>query len=218
MTALNPEVVPSAGRPVEVDDAVTETLDLRARFREAQAQLAVAQADLEAAEAADVEAAAKAIRAGESPPAASASIRKCRDKLATAQRHASVLDLAVQTAQADLDRVTRASSTAWLDALDEAKQAAVERGLRAIAELEAACAEANAAASAASWVRGGIAGQFAPTVVGSLAAFAAPTSARASANGQAFDATQITTWARELLVPPPQRGFGRITVDASDAA
>jgi hypothetical protein len=58
-------------------------------------------------------------------------------------------------------------------------------------------------------------------VIGSLVAFAAPTSAGSSPNGQAFNSGQIIGWARELLDPPPpqaRRGFGVVADAATDAA
>jgi hypothetical protein len=115
---LNPENVPAAARPPAVASALDEALELRTRFRDAQAEVALAQSELEAQEQADVEAAAKAIRKGESPGAASTAIKKTRDRRAVAERNASALNLAAEAASIHTVETIRANNAEWLVALD----------------------------------------------------------------------------------------------------
>jgi hypothetical protein len=202
-TFLNVDIVPAAARPKPITTALDEALALRDRFRDAQAQVARAQSELEAQEQADVETAAKAIRAGQSPGAASTAIKRCHDKLAAAQRNASALNLAAETAAMDTVETIRKGADGWFAALDTELEKARKRGLEAVAQLEQAAAEIGAAAGARYWISSAITdNRFDRPLKASRLGSIAPSSAKLTTNSAPLGITEITTFARELFAEP----------------
>ena len=96
------DVTPELCRPPEVERVFAEAAGLRTKLREANEALAALQAELEDAEARDVEAAAAKIRQGSSPGAISTAIAKTRGAIELQKRQTSALTLASDAAHADL--------------------------------------------------------------------------------------------------------------------
>lgn len=200
---FNAEHVPLVARPKPVGKAVDEALELRDRFRDAQAAAARAQDALEKQEQADVEAAAKAIRSGAPAPAVSTTIKKRRDELEKEQRSANVLRLASETAAMDATEVIRSTSGEWQAALETELEQARDRARDALASFEAALSDARAAAAASLWITNATEdGRFdRPPRPAMLGAYA-PGSRRLTANQEPLDATTLLGLARELVEGP----------------
>jgi hypothetical protein len=200
---FNAEHVPAAARPPAVAKVVAETLELRDRFRDAQAAVARAQDALEKQEQADVEAAAKAIRSGAPAPAVSTTIKKGRDELEKEQRSANILRLASETAAMDATEVIRSTSGDWQAALETEIEQARHRAVEALDAFEAALSDARAAAAASLWITNATEdGRFdrppRPAVLGAFA----PGSRRLTANQEPIDATTLLGLALELVEGP----------------
>jgi hypothetical protein len=199
-----PELVPAPARPLDVDGAVDEARDLAARAREARTELERLEAELERAQAADVEAAARKIRDGSAPGSPPPAIAKARSQVELAARNAAALDLAVEAARADLTAALAEAADTWLHALDDLADEARARGLDALDALTAAAAELGQAASAGAWIRSGQADdrwdRRPPAMtIGTIA----PTSRARTANGEPLRVDELLGFARELLEPPP---------------
>jgi hypothetical protein len=218
-SAISTRAIPDAARPAAVTKVLTEALDLRRRIREAQEELAAAQAELERLEQEDVAAAAERIRAGSGPGAIPAAISKAKEKVELAKRTGSALGIASEAAQADLAAAITVNGETWLAALDRETDKARERGRKALAALEVAVQEVGAAASAASWLRGGLSdGRFDRRPPVATASRVAPSSARRTANSEALRVDEVLSYARELIDPPePPARVPMRTADASAA-
>jgi hypothetical protein len=218
---LNPETVPTLARPTEVETAVAETVALGVRSREARDQLTAAQHDREVAEAADVEAAARAIRSGQSAPSISTAVAKTRQKVDSAQRTASALSLAADAAAMDATETIRAHAETWAAALDVEQERAKERALVALSELGQALGDLNAAASARGWLTNALDdGRFDRPVRKAFVGTVAPGSARRTANQEALRVDELLAFVGELIEPPlpPQPVILGGPVETVDAA
>jgi hypothetical protein len=196
------DVVPSARRPDTVNAALADLDNLSARLTTATAAVEAAESALRDAERHDRENAARALREGKATIAAEpAGVTKARQRVAGAKRELDILRLAHTASEADLEQALDAASAAWTSDLDDEEQVARRHARELLAEHEQTCAAANAAASARLWLGDGHSLDRPPRRVagGSIA----PSSSRAAANGNAFDAATIWTWVAELVDPPP---------------
>jgi hypothetical protein len=218
------DVIPQAVRPAEIDAAVSEAVELRARLAQANEDLAALQADLDRLEADDVASVAQRIREGGAPPTTvPTTIEKQRRAVEVARRNTLALRAASESAQADALVTLREHAEPWIAQLGEERQRTIEEGLKALDQFARSCAEVGQLASAANWLRSGSeSGVFPDTVVRVVDASFAPTSSRASANSSPFQTAQLVAWCHELLVPPPppNRALGAFTPAAErvDAA
>jgi hypothetical protein len=218
-TFVNVDVVPQTGRPDPVTTALTEAIELRDRHRDANEMLAAAQTALEQAQQADVDATAEKIRAGTQPGAIPASVQKAKQAVELALRNALAIGVASDAAQTDLATAMIASADSWLEELDGETARARQRAHDALAALEAALHEITATASASLWVRSALDdGRWDRPQRQAIDARIARSSARASANREAFTAEQIIAWAHELLEPPTSTPVSIVVPDTITAA
>ena len=215
---VNLDVIPALGRPAEVEQAITEATALRDRARQAQEQSAAKQRALEDAERADVEAAAERARAGAALGAPPRGVGKARGELEQAKRDAAALSLAAHRSAVDLTESMKAAADEWQTRLEAESEQARERARDAIAALEAATRELGAAASAADWLRSGVAdGRFDRQPGAMRIGSVAPSSAKRTANGEPLRVEELLAYARELLdpLPAPKRAVVHVPTAAA---
>jgi hypothetical protein len=197
------DTIPDLGRPDAVVAVLNEALELRGRLRQARDELVAATAELERQEAADVEAAAKAIRSGEAPGNLSAKVTKQRHAVEVAQRNAAALELASEAAEADLASTMLASADTWAEELHRDREQARERAVAALEHFEAAALEVSRAAGAEAWLRSATTDQrFDRPVPAMLVGTVAPSSRRVTANSEPLHVDALIGWLREALEPP----------------
>jgi hypothetical protein len=217
--ALNVDAVPTLGRPAEVDQALSEASELRARGRAAQEELAAAQALLEQAQRDDVNRAAELARKGSPLGDVPAAVEKARHQVELAQRAGAALTLATDAAVVDAEQVIRDNADGWLATVDDLREQARQRGLAAVAELEQAARDVSDTAGAARWLRDGLTqAHFDPHVVASMTGLVARSSARATANNQPIELGQLVAYCRELFEPPETAAKPRIHMPARSAS
>jgi hypothetical protein len=197
------DVVPEVGRSDPVTQALAEAVELRDRHRQASEELARAQAELEQAQKADVDATAAKIRAGTQPGAISANVTKAKQAVELAKRNEDAIAVASEAAHSDLALAMQESSSAWIASLDDEATRARQRASDSLAAYEAALDELGSAACAGLWVRGAVAdGRWDRPQRQALDGRVARSSGRVSVNAEPFGAKQIVAWAHELVEPP----------------
>ncbi len=200
--ALN--LVPALAQPAESRLRLAEAVELQTRNRQAREAVAAAQEQTDEAEKADVHAAAAPARAGEALGTTTpVAVKKSREQLEMAKRKASAIALALEGAESDLVTSVRQASDDWLSALATAQEEARRSADAALDRFQQSLDDLTKAASASLWLRGALDdGRFdRPTRQATVGTFA-PSSERHSANGQAFGASDVIAWARELVEPP----------------
>jgi hypothetical protein len=204
---LNVDVIPEVGRPGAISELLGEALALRDRLRQAQEELAAAQADLEAQERRDVEATAARIRSGADPGTPPPAIQKARHVVELATRTAAALTLANEAAQTDVVAALAEHADTWGATLDAEQQRARERAREAFAALQASLDEIRTAASGAAWVRSGASdSRWDRPQRRMLVGTAAPSSARRTMNSQPLGADELFAYLHELIEPMPTPG------------
>jgi hypothetical protein len=193
------DVIPTLGRPAEVERAIDEARELRDRHRLAQEEQAQAQQALEQAHETDVAAAAERVRKGSAVGALPPAIEKAKHVVALAERNALAIGLAARAAREDVGTTIAEHADDWLKALDAGDESARQRARDALVALEAALGEVSSISSARLWLDGG---SFDRPPQGTIVAADAPSSRKRTANSQAVSRDEILSWARELIDPP----------------
>ena len=215
------DLVPALVRPEQVGKALAEASELRDRARQAQEQVAAAQAALDEAEKQDVEAAAQRARSGQPLGTTPAGVTKARSALEAAKRTSAALTLALEGAEGDLVAALTVNGSAWVEGLDDESGRARQRAATALTEFQAALADLAKAAAAALWVRGALGdGRWDRPLRQASAGTVAPSGAKVSANGEPFAASDLIAWAQELITPPAPPPSRHLThaKSAADAA
>ena len=195
--------IPTLARPSEVERAIADARALRDRAREAAEQVAAAQQAVDAAEREDVEAAAARARAGEPLGAQGRAVDKARDKLLLAQRDLNAVRLAQGQTEDDIAAAIVDRADAWAVELAAEIVRAREAGRASIAALEDATRRLAAGASAENWVAASVSdGRFDRPTRGVVAASAAPSSRRITANGDPLTSSELLAFVSELVDPP----------------
>ena len=91
---VNVDVVPTAVRPAQIEEAIAAAMQMRERARQADEALAAAQRTVEEREREDVEAAAAKARAGQPLGSPNRALVKARDDIMSAQRTSNAFRLA----------------------------------------------------------------------------------------------------------------------------
>jgi hypothetical protein len=212
--------IPSLARPPEVERAITEAVELRDRLRQANEQLAAAEAEHERQQNDDVAHAAERARKGSPLGAIPAGVEKARHEVDVRKRTAAALALASQAAQDDVGSTLLTCAAPWRAELDTVVEQAREDGRKAIAALRDACASIGDGLAIKGWVESGLesGGVFDHLAVGVWTASVAPSSRRRTINSEPLSATELFAYLAELIEPaaaPPARPLLHTATDAA---
>jgi hypothetical protein len=198
------DAVPTLGRPEAVAAVVAEAAELRDRLRQANEELAAAQAEYEAQQQADVEHAAERARKGAALGTVPQTVEKARSGVELAKRNPAAIGLASQAAQDDVAEALLAHAHEWRSSLADELEHAREDGRKALERLQAALTRISDASAVTDWLNvGANGGGFDRPIGGAWTALTAPTSARRMANGSALNAGDVLGFAGELVDGPP---------------
>jgi hypothetical protein len=195
---LRLEHVPELGRPAPVETAVRSALAEHEHAAAARTAAQSGEAELEQAEARDVERAASALREGKTLGRVAADVEKAKAKVEATRREAAVRGRAAELAQSEVETSIRQHADAWFDAIHLEAERARADAHAALAGFEAALARINAASSTRTWLTGALAdGRFdrplKPIVNYALS------SKRATANGTPISGPELIGYLHELL-------------------
>jgi hypothetical protein len=204
MTRLNPQLIPTAARPPAVEQAVSEAAELRARLDDARRAATLAAAELERAEANDVEAAALATRQGAATPKPDPALAKAKAAADTCARQIQILGRALEMSHEAAAAAITTSTPGWLEQLTGEQDRARDEALELLDRFEAAVGKLRAAAAAQLWLQqAGSDQRYDRAPVVPTLGSAAPSSARRTANSEPIDAATVVGYCRELVDPPP---------------
>jgi hypothetical protein len=196
-------VIPELGRPLEVQQAITEALALRDRAREQAEVAAAAQRAVDEIEREDVESAAARARAGEPLGTLAGAVTKAKQRLEVAQRDQAAIRLAQAQAEADVAGAIVATAEGWRAELDAEVERAREDGRAAIAALRDACERISGALAIRGWIGDGLdAGGFDRPPIGVMTGSFAPSSRRRTANAEPIMLDELLAYVSELVEPP----------------
>ena len=199
---VNVDVIPALARPAEIEKPLAEAIELRTRYRQAQEEVAAAQAALDEAERQDVEAAAQRARSGQPIGSVPFGITKA-SALEAAKRTSSALALALQGFGRRRRRDRRERRRLGHGARRRGR-AGRDDGQAAIEALRTACQRIGGALAAKGWINEGTRlGGYHHRATGVWTASVAPTSAKRTANSSPLNAAEIFAYLGELIEPLP---------------
>jgi hypothetical protein len=196
-------LAPADGGPEPVQRARQAVQTLVDALSTDRARIDEAKAELLAAEKADREALAAAMRRGEDPISNIELLTRARAEVTAAEHRHAARRLAIEEAQQELGEAIRAERDQWLRAQQREAQAAHTRATKAFAALEDALTELGRQRAISWWLApdGGFdRAQQWPTA-GLLND--ARSSAFAMANQTPASRANLMTWCAELIGDPP---------------